>query len=265
MKNRLFSAALAVLLTLTACSGAESASSGQENLPRLVIASDDYAPYSYIGPSGDSAGVDVALATEACRRLGYAPEFRQIVWEDKDICLAKGEADCLWGCFTMTGREDLYQWAGPYLYSRQVAVVRAASDIQRLSDLADCRVAVQATGKAEAFFLNDDEPDHPQVGAVYAFSTMDEVYACLRKGYADAIAGHEDAIRQFISTAPSSYRMLNETLDVSQLGVAFQKGTHQELAQALTRTLAEMEADGTTRSILEKYGLNADRALGVTP
>ena len=37
------------------------------------------------------------------------------------------------------------------------------------------------------------------------------------------------------------------------------------LAQALTQTLAEMEADGTTRAILERYGLDADRALGVTP
>ena len=247
MKKGLLAAALAVMLTLTACSGAvDSGSDTAEDLPRLVIASDNYEPYSYVGPNGNLIGVDVDLATEACRRLGYAPEFRQIVWENKDVYLSIGQVDCLWGSFTMTGREDLYQWAGPYLYSRQV-------------------VAVQATGKPESIFLTSDAPGIAQVEAVYSFSTMDEVYACLRKGYADAIAGHENALGLFLASSPGSYRMLDETLDVSQLGVAFQKDTHQELAQALTQTLAEMEADGTTRAILERYGLDADRALGVTP
>ena len=165
----------------------------------------------------------------------------------------------------MTGREDLYQWAGPYLYSRQMVAVRANSDIHTLADLAGRRVAVQATGKPEALFLTSSAPGVSQVEAVYAFSTMDEVYACLRKGYADAIAGHENALRLFLDSSPGSYRMLDEILDVSQLGVAFQKDTHKELAQALTQTLAEMESDGTTRAILTRYGLDADRALGVTP
>lgn len=268
MKKGLLAAALAAILTLstlTACGGTGTDGSGQEDLPRLVIASDNYEPYSYVGPNGNLIGVDVDLATEACRRLGYAPEFCQIVWENKDAYLSSGQADCLWGSFTMTGREDLYQWAGPYLYSRQMVAVRANSDIHTLADLAGRRVAVQATGKPEALFLTSSAPGVSQVEAVYAFSTMDEVYACLRKGYADAIAGHENALRLFLASSPGSYRILDQTLDVSQLGVAFQKDTHKELAQALTQTLAEMEADGTTRTILERYGLDADRALGVTP
>lgn len=90
-------------------------------------------------------------------------------------------------------------------------------------------MAVQATGKPESIFLTSDAPGIAQVEAVYSFSTMDEVYACLRKGYADAIAGHENALGLFLASSPGSYRMLDETLDVSQLGVAFQKDTHQEL------------------------------------
>ena len=268
MKKCLLAAALAVVLALsalTACGSIPTGGSSEEDLPRLIIASDNYEPYSYMGPNGDLIGVDVDLAAEACRRLGYAPEFHQIVWENKDVYLSIGQVDCLWGSFTMTGREDLYQWAGPYLYSRQMVAVRTDSGIQTLNDLAGRRVAVQATGKPESLFLTSHAPGVSQVEAVYSFSTMDEVYACLRKGYADAIAGHENALRLFLSSAPDSYRILDEALDVSQLGVAFQKGTHKELAQALTQTLADMEADGTTRAILEKYGLDADRALGVTP
>lgn len=50
MKKGLLTAALAVMLTLTACGGAESDRSA-EDLPRLVIASDNYKPYSYVAPT----------------------------------------------------------------------------------------------------------------------------------------------------------------------------------------------------------------------
>ena len=43
--------------------------------------------------------------------------------------------------------------------------------------------------------------------------------------------------------------------------MAFQAGTHAALAAELTETLDEMAADGTTRAIVERYGLDADRML----
>ncbi|MFR8905471.1 MAG: hypothetical protein ACLVHS_17180 [Blautia wexlerae] len=43
-----------------------------------------------------------------------------------------GTIDCLWSSYSMNGRENKYQWAGPYLYSRQMVVVRAESEIRTL-------------------------------------------------------------------------------------------------------------------------------------
>ena len=37
--------------------------------------------------------------------------------------LENKEIDCLWGCFSMDGRENDYKWAGPYMVSRQVVAV----------------------------------------------------------------------------------------------------------------------------------------------
>ena len=174
-----------------------------------------------IHEDGEFAGVDGELAQEACRRIGYEPVFTQIVWEDKDEYLEEGSVDCLWGSFTMTGREEEYTWVGPYLNSRQVVVVHADSNIFQLSDLEGTRVAVQATSKPEREFLNQNNPATPQVGDLFSFSSMDEIYASLRKGYVDAIAGHESALRTFV----------------------------------------EMQEDGTTRKIIEKYGLNPETAF----
>ncbi|MBU5477465.1 transporter substrate-binding domain-containing protein [Eubacterium sp. MSJ-21] len=261
--RQLMAACIAGCLLLTGCGTTVTEDTQQlSDLPQLVIGSDSYEPFNYINEDGEFAGVDVELAQEACRRIGYEPVFTQIVWEGKDEYLKEGSVDCLWGSFTMTGREDEYTWVGPYLNSRQVVVVRTDSDIYQLSDLEGKRVSVQATSKPEREFLNQNNPSTPQVGDLFSFSSMDEIYASLRKGYVDAIAGHESALRTFVETDPENYRILDESLYNSELGVAFSKDSTDEAIGKLAQALNEMREDGTTRQIIEKYGLNPKTAFG---
>lgn len=234
-----------------------------EELPELIIGSDNYEPYNYLDDDGKPVGIDVELAEAVCEQLGYTPVFQYIVWDKKDEYLDKGKVDCLWGSFTMNGREDEYQWAGPYLYSRQVIAVRTDSKIRNISDLAGKRVAVQATTKPEEILLERSDPGVPEVDMVYSLSGMDEIYASLRKGYVDAITGHECALERFVQSAPDTYVILDESLYISELGVAFKNDTHQDLAQKMTQILKEMQDDGTLRDMVEKYGLDAEKALGV--
>lgn len=230
-------------------------------LPEIVIGIDYFEPYSYQTSDGEYKGVDVELAREAFQRLGYRPRFENIVWEDKDKLLADGTIDCLWSSYSMNGREDKYQWAGPYLYSRQMVVVRAESEIQTIQDLKGKRIAVQATTKAEDLFLHNIESDLPQMEQVNCFSTTNELYAALRKNYADAIAGHEAMLGSLVRDGEGAYRMLKESPYKSELGIAFEKETHKEAAADLTEVLKEMQDEGITEEIVTKYGLDADEIL----
>lgn len=160
----------------------------------------------------------------------------------------------------MTERENEYTWAGAYLNSRQVVIVRANSGIRTLQDLEGKRIAVQVSSKPDEILLNHEDVRIPEVDEIYCFSTLDEVYACLRKGYCDAIAGHESALRLFMDYLPNEFYMLEESLYESELGVAFEKGTQEELADELSKTLQQMHQDGTTERILEKYGINTECA-----
>ena len=218
----------------------------------VKIGFDSFEPYSSVDESGNYVGIDIELATEAFNRMGYQAEFQMIPWEEKARLLADGSLDCLWSCFTMNGRENDYEWAGPYLYSRQVVAVRSDSQIYALKDLEGKRAAAQATTKASGVFLHEIDSPVPQLKQVNCFSTTEELFAALRKGYVDAIAGHEAMITAFVKGGNGNYRLLEESPYVSELGVAFEKGTHQDLAERLTETLRAMEADGTIARIVEK-------------
>lgn len=228
----------------------------------LVIGSDNYEPYNYIDESGENVGIDVDIAKEACRRLGITPVFKQITWDRKDSFLDSNEIDCLWGSFTMSRRTDDYRWAGPYMYSRQVIVVRKDREINSFADLKGKRIAVQSTSKPEHIILSGEDDRIQGVSAVYSMSTMSELYASLRKGYIDAAAGHEVAIKRFVDTNPQQFIILDEILYKSELGVAFKKGRSDDVPDMLNDILKQMIDDGTIKKIAESYGINADIFMG---
>ena len=253
-------AASTALGGLTACGGTDAKNSG---LPQILIGSDTYPPYIYLNNDGTPAGIDVEIATEAFRRMGYAARFEVIDWEQKTALVESGAIDCIWGCFSMQGRETLYRWAGPYMVSRQVVAVNADSSIQSLSDLAGKTVMVQSTSKPEGIFLSGSDPRIPQTVEVFSIEDRSVQYAMLACGYVDAIAAHETGILQYMKDNAVDFRILEEPLLVTGLGAAFAKNDTRGLDSQLTDTLAQMRADGTLEQILGRYLENPAQYLEV--
>ena len=117
--------AAAAAAGLTACSKTQAAAA----LPELTVGSDNYPPFIYLNNDSTPTGIDVDIATEAFARMGYAVRFEIIDWEQKTNLVESGAIDCIWSCFSMDGREQLYRWVGPYMVSRQVVAVNADSGI----------------------------------------------------------------------------------------------------------------------------------------
>ena len=253
-------AASAAVGSLTSCGGANAMESG---LPQIIVGSDTYPPYIYLNNDGIPAGIDVEIATEAFRRMGYAARFETIDWEQKTTLVGSGALDCIWGCFSMDGREEAYRWAGPYMVSRQVVAVDADSGIRSLSDLAGKTIAVQSTGKPEEIFLSGSDPRIPQTVEVLSIENRSVQYALLSCGYVDAIAAHETGILQYMKDNSVEFRILEEPLLVTGLGAAFAKNDTRGLDSQLTDTLAQMRADGTLEQIVGKYLEHASQYLEV--
>ena len=250
----------AVAGSLTGCGDQTTDASG---LPQIVVGSDIYPPYTYLSNDGAPTGIDVKIAKEAFRRMGYTARFETIDWEQKTNLVESGAIDCIWGCFSMDGRDDMYRWAGPYMVSRQVVAANADSSIQTLSDLAGKTVMVQSTSKPEGIFLGGSDPRIPQGVEVFSTEDRDVQYAMLACGYVDAIAAHETAILQYMEDNDVDFRILEEPLLVTGLGVAFAKNDNRGLENQLNNVFAQMRTDGTLEKIIGTYLENASQYLEV--
>jgi polar amino acid transport system substrate-binding protein len=251
--------AAAAAAALTACGKTQTAAA----LPELTVGSDNYPPFIYLNNDSTPTGIDVEIATEAFARMGYAARFEIIDWEQKTNLVESGVIDCIWGCFSMDGREQLYRWAGPYMVSRQVVAVNARSSIETLADLAGKTVMVQSTTKPEEIFLGGTDPRIPQLGELLSTEDRGVQYAMLNCGYADAIAAHETAILQYMQDCNADFRILEEPLLVTGIGVAFALNDTRGLDAQLTGTLAAMRADGTLEQIVGKYLPDPEKYLEV--
>ena len=253
--KRVIAGILLVGILATALAGCKNAdvTKKEREKPVITLGSDSYPPYNYLNEDGIPTGIDVELATEAFRRMGYQVDVVQINWEKKKELVESGEIDCIMGCFSMEGRLDDYRWAGPYIASRQVVAVNESSDIYKLSDLEGKNLAVQSTTKPEGIFLNRTDERIPKLGNLISLGHRELIYTFLGKGYVDAVAAHEESIVQYMKDYDASFRILEDPLMVVGIGVAFAKEDDRGICEQMDQTLEEMRQDGTSLKIIKNY------------
>lgn len=229
----------------------------------LTVGSDTYPPFIYADENGNTVGIDADIVTEVANRLGYSVRFKFINWEEKDQLLKEGEIDCVIGSFSMTGRESLYKWAGPYLKSRQVIAVTPSSDINNLADLEGKTVAVQATTKPEGILLDGTNKEIGEVANVFSFADRTYLVPALLKGYVDAVGAHESSLSQYQKDYNVELKILPDSLLEVGLGIAFDLNDDSGLDEQFNQVLSDMHQDGTMREILSKYVDNPDTYLNM--
>lgn len=264
-KRKIFTVVLIfsiLMATLAGCDKADKVSDTTKK-PIIKIGSDNYPPYNFLNEDGVPTGIDVELATEAFRRMGYKTEIVQINWEKKKELVESGKIDCIMGCFSMEGRLNDYRWAGPYIASRQVVAVNENSDIYKLNDLKGRNLAVQSTTKPEGIFLKRTDKRIPKLGNLISLGHRELIYTFLGKGYVDAVAAHEESIVQYMKDYDTNFRILKEPLMVVGIGAAFAKNDDRGICEQLNQKLKEMHKDGTSLKIIKKYLDDPEKYLEV--
>lgn len=260
-KTGLFIVVVLILSLVCGCSSTdETKKEDLTKLPEIVVGCDNYSPFSYADANGNMTGIDVELARKAFSDMGYSPKFVFINWEDKNKLLADGKIDCIWSSFTMTDREKEYNWAGPYMRSRQVVAVNENSNIYSLKDLEGKVIAVQNTTKPEEIIRSHDGT-LPKLKRVISVQKRDLIFILLSKGYVDALAAHDTSVDQFMADTGLKFRILKQPLQTVDLGVAFDRNDKRGLNTKLTKELKNMRKNGTVEKIISRYLTNAQDYL----
>ena len=218
----------------------------------LIVGFDqEFPPMGFMAEDGSYVGFDLDLAQEAASRLGLEYQAQPIAWDSKDMELESGNIDCIWNGFTITGREDDYEWTEPYMDNAQVFVVNGDSGIETLADLAGKVVECQADSSALAA-LNEDAELTATFAQLLTTADYNSALMDLEQGAVDAVAMDVVVARYQIQQRDANFVVLDETLSSEAYAVGFKKG-NTELRDQVQGALEEMAADGTMAEISEKW------------
>ena len=133
--------AAVMMLSLTACGG--TAKTGVEDGILTVGMECAYAPYNWMQetdengavpisnvPGAYANGYDVMMAKKICEANGWQLEIRKLDWDSLVPAVQTGEIDCAIAGQSMTAeRDELVDFAGPYIYASIVCLVQKDSPL----------------------------------------------------------------------------------------------------------------------------------------
>ena len=246
----LFAGAVAALLMFAGCGDGGKA----DRAKQFIVGFDaDFPPYGYV-ENGVMKGFDLDLAREVAKRNQWEIILKPINWDSKDMELNSGSIDCIWNGFTITGRENAYEWSEPYVDNSQVVLVQKGSAVKKLADLAGKTVAVQTdTPVQKALSAGGAKAE---LGATFRKMVVTPNYNNavmeLEAGAVDAVAMDIGVAKQKMNAAPGKFEILSESVLTEKYGIGFKKG-NAALRDQVQETLKQMVADGTAAQISARY------------
>ncbi len=235
-------AALLAAASITGCS-----SSGADPDTLRVGTEGTYSPFSYQGTDGQLTGYDVEVVRAVGAKLGRQVEFVQTPWDAIFAGLEAERFDLVANQVTINDeRRARYDLSQPYTVSEGVIVTRA--DDTSITSLADLRGRTTAQS-ATSNWATVARDAGANVEAVEGFV---QAIQLLKDRRVDATVNDTLAVGEYQRTNDDpTVKIAGTTGDTSEQAFAARKDSG--LIPEVDRALDELRADGTLRTISEKY------------
>lgn len=266
--TRFFTAA-AVATAVTLTTGVAWAGSTLDRIHATkvikVATAANWPPQSFLGPDNKLQGFDIDVATEIARRLGSKVDF---VTPEYGIITAgrwSNRWDLSVGSMTPTvERSRVLDFPAIYYYTPYVFAVHKDAAGAKAADLDGKIVGVEAGTTSEDYINRRLKIDAADVPAFTYDVTPSEV-----KTYGDSMGPLDDlrmgngvrlnatlsALPTIVAAVKNGYpivRVEGKPAYYEPLAIAVDKGD-EAFNSALTKTVAEMKADGTLKQLSEKW------------
>lgn len=227
-------AAAAAALILTAGTGmAQTIRMGTEGA---------YPPYNFINDAGEVAGFERELGDALCERAELDCTWVKNDWDTIIQNLVSGNYDTILAAMSINEeRKAVIAFTQNYLPPAASSYVALAED----ADLEGGIVAVQ-TGTVQASHI-------AETGAtMLEFPNIDQVFAAIRNGEADAGFGDHEVVRPFVEDSDDLIFVGEQVYLDEGIGMGLRK-SDTELRDTFDAAITSMKEDGSLNELIRKH------------
>ncbi|MFB0919302.1 MAG: ABC transporter substrate-binding protein [Oscillospiraceae bacterium] len=262
--------ALAMLLSLAACGGTQKASTATDvpasaapsaatstvatvetgKLHMATIAA--FPPYERVKDDGTYEGIDVEIATKIAEKLGL-----ELVVDDMDFgavitAVQTGKSDIAMAGMTVTDeRKKNIDFTDSYATGKQVIIVKEGSDIKSADDLADKMIGTQEATTGYIYCSASTEDGGYGEDHVTAYTNGAMAVQALVEGKVDCVIIDSQPAAEYVK-ANKGLTILETPFVTEDYAIGVSKD-NTALTEAVNSALKELIADGTVKSIIDKY------------
>ena len=272
--------ALAMMLSLAACgktdepsvSGSTSTSNGSSvstsasngadfttvTAGKLTMSTNAaFPPYEMVTDDGKFEGIDVEVAGAIAEKLGLELVVDDMGFDAALLAAQNGQSDIVMAGVTVTeARKEVMDFSDSYATGVQVVIVKEDSPIQTIDDLANAEM-IGCQKATTGYIYASDTPENGGYGEdhVTAYETGALAVEALKNGQIDAVIIDNEPAKAFVEANPG-LKILDGEWVSEDYAIGMKKGNTQ-LLDAINGAMAELKADGTFQTIVDKY-INAD-------
>ena len=209
-----------------------------------------FPPYEMTTDAGEFEGIDVDTAKAIAEKLGLELQIDDMDFDAALLSVQQGKADIVMAGVTVTDeRKAVMDFSDSYATGIQSIIVKEDSPIATVDDLyadgADYQIGVQQDTTGDIHCSDDFGDDHVQ-----RFNKGADAVAALVSGKLDCVVIDNEPAKSFVA-ANEGLKVLETAYAVEDYAAAFAKGS--ELTEPFNQALEELIADGTVKTIVDKY------------
>ena len=211
-----------------------------------------FPPYEMTAADGSFEGIAVEIAGAIAEKLGLELQIDDMDFDAALLAAQTGKSDMVMAGVTVTeDRQTVMDFSDSYAAGIQVVIVPEDSDIASIDDMTGKMIGVQRGTTGDQYCSASVEDGGFGEENVTRYDNGLTAVQALNNGQVDCVVIDNAPAQEFVAANPG-LKILDTEYANEDYAIGVAKGNTQ-LLDAINTAIAELKADGTIQSILDKY------------